>query len=132
VLVLAVATDAGKDWRAKSRCGGVACSLAVVALWFTETPDGRTVIGEAANKAEAFRMIENQQHSQARGSVTWHEGRGNAPGRWRWTAVLHDGKTSHGWADDQADAWQQVEEALNRHKVVWRVRGPRLRWELKP
>jgi hypothetical protein len=47
-----------------------------------ELPDGRQVIGEAANEAEARRMIEQEQ---GRVSVSWHPERQqwSWPSRWR-------------------------------------------------
>ncbi len=63
-------------------------------------------MGETADEAEARLMIESQQ----RGSVVWNE----RAERYRWTVVLHEGKTSHGWADSESEAWWYVKEALNR------------------
>ena len=77
-----------------------------MALWFTDLPEGGFAMGEAADEAEARLMIEAQQ----RGSVTWNE----RAERYRWTVVLDEGKTSHGWADSESEAWWYVREALNR------------------
>jgi hypothetical protein len=96
----------------------------MVAMWMSELPDGRQVIGEAADEREAFRMIEDQ----SRASVTWREGRGNAPGSYRWTMVADDGKTQHGWADTESDAWAQVREVQHRPYRGTNYRGPRCLW----
>jgi hypothetical protein len=63
-------------------------------------------MGEAADEAEARLMIESQQ----RGSVTWNE----RAERYRWTVVLDGGKTHHGWADSEPEAWWYVKEIVNR------------------
>ena len=80
-----------------------------MAFWITEVPGG-LAMGEAADEAEARLMIESQQ----RGSVTWHEGRDDPAGRWRWTVVLDGDKTHHGWAETEAEGWACVREVLNR------------------
>ncbi len=64
-------------------------------------------MGEAADEAEARLMIVRQQ---GRASVSWSE----RAERYRWTVVLDEGKTSHGWAESEAEGWWFVEEAVNR------------------
>ncbi|TQM16065.1 hypothetical protein FB558_2868 [Pseudonocardia kunmingensis] len=81
-------------------------------------------MGEAADEAEARLMIESQQ----RGSVSFHE----RTGRYRWTVVLEGGKSSHGWADTEVDAWWHVREAVNRPHRGTRYRGPRCLWVREP
>jgi hypothetical protein len=88
-----------------------------MAFWWAELPEGGFAMGEASDEYEARLMIKSQQ----RGSVKWSE-RGE---RWRWTVVLDDGKTSHGWADTPDDAWAQVREALHRPHRGTRHRRPR-------
>jgi hypothetical protein len=90
----------------------------------TETTEGGFAMGEAENEAEARLMIDSQQ----RGTVTFNE----QSSRYRWTVVLDEGKTSHGWADTQADAWWFVKEALNRPCRGTRYRHPRGRFERPP
>ncbi|TQM16297.1 hypothetical protein FB558_3107 [Pseudonocardia kunmingensis] len=94
-----------------------------MAFWMTTTGEG-FAMGEAADEAEARRMIESQQ----RGSVTFDE----TTGRYRWTVVLDGGKTSHGYAETRDEAWWFVEEALNRPYRGTRYRGPRGRFSLPP
>ena len=77
-----------------------------MAFWITELPKGGFAVGEAANEAEARLMIECQQ----RGSVRWNE----HAERYRWTVVMDGGKTHHGWADSEREAWEYVKEVLNR------------------
>jgi hypothetical protein len=111
-----------------SHVGLYRVTLSLVALWITELPGGGVAFGEAADEAEARTMIESQE----RGSVTWREGRDNAPGRWRWTVVQDGGKTHHGWADSEAEGWAQVREALQRPSRGASYRGPRGLWSLPP
>ncbi|OZM79418.1 hypothetical protein [Pseudonocardia sp. MH-G8] len=94
-----------------------------MAFWVTETSEG-FAMGEAADETEARLMIE----SQRRGSVTFNE----ATGRYRWTVVLDSGKTSHGYAETERDAWWHVKEALNRPYRGVRYRGPRGLFSLPP
>ncbi|MEN3268293.1 MAG: hypothetical protein V7646_5187 [Pseudonocardia sp.] len=51
----------------------------------------------------------------------WHEGRGNAPGRWRWAVVVDGGTTHHGWADTEKDGWAQVREVqlISGSSDIW-------------
>jgi hypothetical protein len=95
-----------------------------MAFWMTELPGGGFAMGEAPDEAAARAMIESQQ----RGSVTFHE----RSGRYRWTAVPDQGKTSHGWADTRGEAWWFVREALHRPYRGVRYVGPRGRWERPP
>ncbi|MHA6623838.1 hypothetical protein ACU61A_00380 [Pseudonocardia sichuanensis] len=95
-----------------------------MAFWMTELPGGGMAMGEAADEAEARLMIESQQ----RGSVSFHE----RTGRYRWTVVLEGGKSSHGWADTEVDAWWHVREAVNRPHRGTRYRGPRCLWVREP
>jgi hypothetical protein len=99
-----------------------------MALWCAELPGGGFSMGEAADEHEARLMIAAQQ----RGSVTFRDGRGKLPDRWRWTVVLDDGKTSHGWADSEREGWWFVREALNRPHRGVRCRAPRGLFELPP
>jgi hypothetical protein len=78
-----------------------------VAFWMTEIPGGGFAMGEAADEAEARVMI---ARVQGRASVNWSE----RARRYRWTVVLDEGKTSHGWAETEAGGWWYVKEALNR------------------
>ncbi len=83
-------------------------------------------MGEAADEAEARMMIAREQ---GRASVTWSE----RTLRYRWTVVLDEGgKTSHGWADTEADGWWFVKEALNRPYRGTHYRGPRGLFSLPP
>src|ERR1700754_927818 len=77
-----------------------------MAFWMTDLPGGGFAMGEAADEAEARLMIEAQQ----RGSVTWNE----RAERYRWTVVLDEGKTHHGYADSEREGWAHMEEILNR------------------
>ena len=61
-----------------------------MAFWMTELPGGGFAMGEAPDEAEARLQVTRQQ---GRASVTFHE----RTGRYRWTVVLDEGKTSHGW-----------------------------------
>jgi hypothetical protein len=94
-----------------------------MAFWMTETREG-FAMGEAADEAEARLMIEAQQ----RGSVTWNE----RSLRYRWTVVLDDGKSSHGWADTSDEAWCYVKEAVNRPHRGTRYVRPRGLFGLPP
>jgi hypothetical protein len=94
-----------------------------MAFWLTETPEGFSM-GEAADEAEARLMIESQQ----RGSVTWNE----RTLRYRWTVVLDDGKSSHGWSDTCDEGWWYVKEALNRPHRGTRYVRPRGLFGLPP
>lgn len=47
-------------------------------------------------------------------------------------AVVDGGKSSHGWADSEADAWWFVKEALNRPYRGTHYRGPRGLFSLPP
>lgn len=82
-------------------------------------------MGEAAGEAEARLEI---ARAQGRVSVNLSE----RSGRYRWTLVLDDGKSSHGWADTESDAWWFVKEALNRPYRGTRYRGPRGLFSLPP
>jgi hypothetical protein len=95
-----------------------------MAFWITELPGGGFAMGEARDEREARLMIESQQ----RGSVTWNE----RAERYRWTVVLDGGKTSHGWADSERDAWEQVKEVVNRPYRGTNYRGPWCLWSLPP
>ncbi|WP_143517455.1 hypothetical protein [Pseudonocardia sp. MH-G8] len=95
-----------------------------MAFWITVTRDGGMAMGEAADEAEARLMIESQQ----RGSVNFNE----RTGRYRWAVVAGDGKSSHGWADTEADAWWYVREAVNRPHRGTHYRGSRCRWVREP
>jgi hypothetical protein len=99
-------------------------TLPCMAFWVGEGPEGGTVMGEAPSEREAWLAVESQQ----RGSVSFNE----RTGRYRWTVVLDDGKTSHGWADTRDEAWWFVREALNRPYRGVRYRGPRGRFGLPP
>jgi hypothetical protein len=94
-----------------------------MAFWITDTPEG-FAMGEAHDEAEARLMIESQQ----RGTVTFEE----RSGRYRWTVVVDGGKSHHGWADTQGDAWWHVREVLNRQHRGVHNRGPRCRFTLPP
>jgi hypothetical protein len=100
--------------------------LTNMAFWMTETAGGGFAMGEAADEAEARMMIAREQ---GRASVTWSE----RTLRYRWTVVLDEGgKTSHGWADTEADGWWFVKEALNRPYRGTHYRGPRGLFSLPP
>ena len=96
-----------------------------MAFWVTELPGGGFAMGEAADAAEARLMIVQQQ---GRASVTWSE----RSLRYRWTVVLDEGKTSHGWADSESEAWEWAKEAVNRPYRGTNYRGPRCLWTLPP
>lgn len=89
-----------------------------VAFWMAERPGGGFAMGEAADEAEARVMIAREQ---GRASVSWSE----RAARYRWTVVVDDGKTHHGWAHSEREAWWFVKEALNRPYRGERYRGPR-------
>ena len=55
------------------------------------------MIGEAPSERKAWLAAESQQ----RGTVSFNE----QSGRYRWTVLLDPGKTSHGYAETEADAW---------------------------
>ena len=93
-----------------------------MALWMTETPDGRIVIGEAPDEAEALTLIEREQ---SRESVSWNEERQ----QWRWTLVIDGGKTHQGWEDTKPKALLAVALAKNPNPVAHRLLIGRLRWE---
>lgn len=82
-------------------------------------------MGEAAGEAEARLEI---ARAQGRASVNLSE----RSGRYRWALVLDDGKSSHGWADTESDAWWFVKEALNRPYRGTHYRGPRGLFSLPP
>jgi hypothetical protein len=78
-----------------------------MAFWMTRTADGGFAMGEAADEAEARLAI---ARAQGRASVGFDQ----RSGRYRWTVVVDEGKTSHGWADTEDDAWWYCMEAVNR------------------
>lgn len=82
-------------------------------------------MGEAADEAEARLMIARRQ---GRASVTWSE----RAGRYRWTVVLDEGKTSHGWAESEAEGWWYAKEAVHRPHRGTHHRRPRGLWTLGP
>jgi hypothetical protein len=88
-----------------------------------ELPDGRQVIGETADEAEARRMIEDEQ---CRESVSWHSERQ----QWRWTLVIDGGKTHHGWAETRPKALLAIALAQNPDPVPHQMILGRLRWHL--
>jgi hypothetical protein len=96
-----------------------------VAFWMTELPGGGFAMGEAPDEAEARLQITRQQE---RASVTFHE----RTGRFRWTVVLEEGKTSHGWAETEEEGWWFVKEAVNRPFRGTHHRKPRGLWALPP
>jgi hypothetical protein len=98
-------------------------SSPVPALWMAELPDGRQVIGEAADEGEARWMIEREQ---GRESVAWHPGRQ----QWRWTLVVEGGKTHHGWAESRPAALLAIALAKSPGTVPHRMVSGRLRWSL--
>jgi hypothetical protein len=77
-----------------------------MALWFAEVPGG-FAMGEARDEAEARLMIAREQN---RASVSWSE----RAEQYRWTVVVDGGKTHHGWADSEREAWEYVKEVVNR------------------
>ncbi len=91
----------------------------------TERPGGGFATGEAADEAEARLMIAREQ---GRASVKWSE----RSARYRWTVVLDEGKSSHGGADTEDEAWWFVKEAVNRPYRGTHYRKPRGLWTLPP
>jgi hypothetical protein len=69
-----------------------------MAFWMTKVPGGGFAMGEALDEAEARLMIVREQ---GRASVTFNR----RSGRYRWTVVLDEGKTSHGWAETEEEGW---------------------------
>jgi hypothetical protein len=96
-----------------------------VAFWMTELPGGGFAMGEAPDEAEARLQITRQQ---GRASVTFNQ----RTGRYRWTVVLDEGKTSHGWAETEDEGWWFVKEAVNRPFRGTHHRKPRGLWTLPP
>jgi hypothetical protein len=82
-------------------------------------------MGEATDEAEARLMIVRQQ---GRASVKWSE----RAERYRWTVVLDEGKTSHGWADSEAEGWEYVKEVVYRPHRRTHYRKPCDLWTLPP
>jgi hypothetical protein len=82
-------------------------------------------MGEAADEADARVAI---ARAQGRASVNFSE----RSGRYRWTVVMDDGKTHHGWADTRDEAWWFVKEALNRPYRGTHHRRPRGLFGLPP
>jgi hypothetical protein len=99
--------------------------MSQVAFWMAELPGGGFAMGEAADEAEARVAI---ARAQGRASVNWSE----RADRFRWTVVLDDGKSSHGWADTRDEAWWYVKEALNRPHRGTRYVKPRGLFGLPP
>jgi hypothetical protein len=104
---------------------GLVGMVAVVAFWVTELPGGGFAMGDAADEAEARVMIAREQ---GRASVTFSA----RSGRYRWTVVLDGGKTSHGWAETEDEAWWFVKEAVNRPYRGAHYRKPRGLFGLPP
>jgi hypothetical protein len=96
-----------------------------VAFWMTETAEGGFAMGEAENEAEARLEI---ARAQGRASVNWSE----RSMRYRWTVVVDDDKTHHGWADSESEAWWYIKEALNRPHRGTRYVRPRGLFGLPP
>jgi hypothetical protein len=82
-------------------------------------------MGEAADEAGARLEI---ARAQGRASVNFNQ----RTGRYRWTVVIDEGKTSHGWADTPDEAWWYVKEALNRPYRGTRYVKPRGLFSLPP
>ena len=82
-------------------------------------------MGEARNEQDARLEI---ARAQGRASVNFNE----RSGRFRWTVVLDGGKSSHGWADTEPDAWWHVKEAVNRPFRGTHLRAPRGLWTREP
>ncbi|GAA5118407.1 hypothetical protein [Pseudonocardia adelaidensis] len=82
-------------------------------------------MGEAADEADARLAI---ARAQGRVSVNFSE----RSGRYRWTVVLDGGKSSHGWAETEADAWWFVKEVVNRPFRGTHHRKPRGLFGLPP
>jgi hypothetical protein len=91
----------------------------VVAFWMTETAEGGFAMAEA--RLEIAR-------AQGRASVNWSE----RSMRYRWTVVVDDDKTHHGWAESESEAWWYVKEALNRPHRGTRYVRPRGLFDLPP
>jgi hypothetical protein len=91
----------------------------------TELPGDGFAMGESADEAEARLMIVRQQ---GRASVTWS----NRVLRFRWTVVVDEGKTHHGWADSEREGWEYVKEVVNRPHRGVRFRAPRGLFHLPP
>lgn len=96
-----------------------------VAFWMTEVPGGGFAMGEAPDEAQA--RVEIAQ-SQGRASVVFHE----RSGRYRWTVVVDEGKSAHGWAETEAEGWWFVKEAVNRPFRGTHHRRPRGLWARPP
>jgi hypothetical protein len=96
-----------------------------MAFWMTELPGGGFAMGEASDEAEARLQIVRQQ---GRASVTFH----GRSGRFRWTVVMDEGKTSHGWADTEEEGWWFVKEVVNRPFRGTHHRKPRGLWTRPP
>jgi hypothetical protein len=82
-------------------------------------------MGEAADEADARLEI---TRAQGRASVRFSE----RSGRYRWTVVLDEGKSSHGWADTEDEAWWFVKEVVNRPFRGTHHRKPRGLFGLPP
>jgi hypothetical protein len=82
-------------------------------------------MGEAADEAAARLEI---ARAQGRASVRFSE----RSGRYRWTVVLDEGKSSHGWADTEDEAWWFVKEVVNRPFRGTHHRKPRGLFGLPP
>jgi hypothetical protein len=82
-------------------------------------------MGEAADEADARLEI---TRAQGRASVRFSE----RSGRYRWTVVLDEGESSHGWADTEDEAWWFVKEAVNRPFRGTHHRKPRGLFGLPP
>ncbi|MFC5231836.1 hypothetical protein [Pseudonocardia zijingensis] len=96
-----------------------------MAFWWTEIAGGGCAMGEAADEAEARLEI---ARAQGRASVNFNE----RTGRYRWTVVLDEGKTFHGWAETEEDAWWYCKEAVNRPHRGTHHRRPRGLFGLPP
>jgi hypothetical protein len=82
-------------------------------------------MGETSDEAEARLEI---ARAQGRASVTFNQ----RTGRYRWTVVMDEGKTAHGWADTESDAWWYCKEAVNRPYRGTHHRAPRGLFSLPP
>lgn len=82
-------------------------------------------MGEAADEADARLEI---ARAQGRASVSFHE----RSGRYRWTVVMDDAKTHHGWAETEDEGWWFVKEAVNRPYRGVHYRRPRGLFGLPP
>ncbi|MHA6621444.1 hypothetical protein [Pseudonocardia sp. DLS-67] len=94
-------------------------------FWWTAIPGGGCAMGEAADEADARLEI---ARAQGRASVNFSA----RSGRYRWTVVLDGGKSAHGWADSEADAWWFVKETVNRPFRGTHHRKPRGLFGLPP